>query len=154
MNLYELSSNYVELLNCDLEIVADTLESLEDAFKEKSVNIAYVIKNIEAENEIISNEIKRLQERKKVCENKKKYLKEYLYNSMQTTGITNIKTPTITINIRKNPPSLDVKNEEEIPDSFYLIKRELKRKEILDFIKNGGVIEGCEIKQGTSISIR
>lgn len=154
MNLYELSGNYNQLLNCDIEAVADTLEALEDAFKDKAVNIAYVIKNLDADSKAIAEEIKRLQDRKQAFDNKQKYLKEYLYNSMQSTGMTSVKTPTITLGIKKNPPSLDVRSEEHIPDEYFKVERKLNRKDLLTYIKNGGVIEGCEIKQGTSLSIR
>lgn len=108
MNLYEISTNYMQLLECEPEMVADTLESLKEAFKEKTINIAYVIKQMDAEQKIIAEEVKRLQERKKTAENKQKYLKQYLHDSMNATGIDKVKSPTITISIRKNPPSLDV----------------------------------------------
>lgn len=154
MNLYEISTNYMQLLECEPEMVADTLESLKEAFKEKTINIAYVIKQMDAEQKVIAEEVKRLQERKKTAENKQKYLKQYLHDSMNATGIDKVKSPTITISIRKNPPSLDVTNEENIPEEFYQIKKELKRKDLLDYMKNGGSVEGCAIKQSTTVSIR
>ena len=157
MNLYELSTNYLqiqEMIMEGAEGLEDTLESLNDAIEEKAVGYAKVIKNIEGQVLAIKEEEKRLAERRRSLESNIKRLKENLELSMLDTGKKKIKTNLFTFNIQKNPPSVKILDEEAIPDD-YLVEQKPKidRKAILNDLKNGVEVEGAEIKQGESLRI-
>lgn len=158
MNLYELSTNYLqiqEMIMEGAEGLEDTLESLNDAIEEKAVGYAKVIKNIEGQVLAIKEEEKRLAERRRSLESNIKRLKENLELSMLDTGKKKIKTNLFTFNIQKNPPSVKILDEEAIP-SDYLVKQKPKidKKAIINDLKNGVEVEGVEIKQGESLRIR
>lgn len=158
MNLYELSTNYLqiqEMIMEGAEGLEDTLESLNDAIEEKAVGYAKVIKNIEGQVLAIKEEEKRLAERRRSLESNIKRLKENLELSMLDTGKKKIKTNLFTFNIQKNPPSVKILDEEAIP-SDYLVKQKPKidKKAIINDMKNGVEVEGVEIKQGESLRIR
>lgn len=158
MNLYELSTNYLQIQEMILEGaegLEDTLESLNDAIEEKAVGYAKVIKNIEGQVLAIKEEEKRLAERRRSLESNIKRLKENLELSMLDTGKKKIKTNLFTFNIQKNPPSVKILDEEAIP-SDYLVKQKPKidKKAIINDLKNGVEVEGVEIKQGESLRIR
>lgn len=158
MNLYELSTSYLQIQEMILEGaegLEDTLESLNDAIEEKAVGYAKVIKNIEGQVLAIKEEEKRLAERRRSLESNIKRLKENLELSMLDTGKKKIKTNLFTFNIQKNPPSVKILDEEAIP-SDYLVKQKPKidKKAIINDMKNGVEVEGVEIKQGESLRIR
>lgn len=158
MNLYELSTSYLQIQEMILEGaegLEDTLESLNDAIEEKAVGYAKVIKNIEGQVLAIKEEEKRLAERRRSLESNIKRLKENLELSMLDTGKKKIKTNLFTFNIQKNPPSVKILDEEAIP-SDYLVKQKPKidKKAIINDLKNGVEVEGVEIKQGESLRIR
>ena len=158
MNLYELSTNYLqiqEMIMEGAEGLEDTLESLNDAIEDKAVGYAKVIKNIEGQVLAIKEEEKRLAERRRSLESNIKRLKENLELSMLDTGKKKIKTNLFTFNIQKNPPSVKILDEEAIP-SDYLVKQKPKidKKAIINDLKNGVEVEGVEIKQDESLRIR
>ncbi|TBL15260.1 siphovirus Gp157 family protein [Bacillus paranthracis] len=159
-NLYTLTGQYLELQNMiedgvDPEVLTDTLEAVEEAIETKAENIIRLVKNQEATVEAIKNEKKRLDARQKALENSNKRLKDYLFDSMKVTGNEKIKTDLVTISIKKNPKSVKVTDITAIP-ALYFKEQEptLDKKKVLDNLKKGIEIEGAEIQQSESISIR
>lgn len=157
MNIYELSQSYqqiMEMIEDGQEGLEDTLESLNDAIEDKAVGYAKVMRNLEAQATAIKEEEKRLSERRKSLENNVKRMKESLQETMIHNDKKKIKTDLFTFNIQKNPPSLNIENEELIPKRFYEEQLpKLNRKELLKELKETD-IPGVAIKQGESLRIR
>ncbi|WP_416037506.1 siphovirus Gp157 family protein [Lactococcus formosensis] len=160
MSLYDLTTDWQQVYDMedlDAEIWADTLESIEGEIKDKAINIGYVVKNLEADEAAIDAEIKRLQAKKKVVVKKKQGLKDYLQNSMIAVGIEKIKSAVFNIRIQKNPKSLKFDNEEqfmrnEFYDNYFIPQPpKLDKKQMLEDLKNGVVIEGVELQQSESL---
>jgi Siphovirus Gp157. len=160
MSLYDLTADWQQVYDMedlDVETWADTLESIEGEIKDKAVNIGYVVKNLEADEVAIDAEIKRLQAKKKVVVKKKQGLKDYLQNNMIAVGIEKIKSAVFNIRIQKNPQSLKFENEEqfmknEFYDNYFIPQPpKLDKKQILEDLKNGAVIEGVELQQSESL---
>lgn len=158
MNLYELTTNYQNLLNFisdGNEGFEDTLESLNDAIEVKVENIAKVVKSLEAEVTGYKTEEKRLSDRRKSIENNIKRLKTYTEESMLSVGMKRIKGQLFTVAIQKNAPSLFVEEETHIPEGYYIPQEpKLNRKELLEDLKNGDEIMGVEVRQTESLRIR
>lgn len=157
MNIYELTQSYqqiMEMIEEGQEGLEDTLESLNDAIEDKAVGYAKVMRNLEAQASAIKEEEKRLSDRRKSLENNVKRMKESLQENMVHNDMKKIKTDLFTFNIQKNPPSLNIENEELIPKRFYEEQLpKLNRKELLKELKESD-IPGVEIKQGESLRIR
>lgn len=162
MKLYELSENY-RLLNdlleedADNETLVDTLESINEEITLKAKNIAVVLSNFDSNINILDNEIKRLQERKKREQAKQEFLKEYLKQNMERIGKTKIVTPTHTISIRKNPHKLIVEDESVIPATYTVIipqSYKIDTTSLKNALKAGEEIPGARLEQGTSLSIK
>lgn len=160
MNIYELTDNYLSVYNQitageDSDIYTDTLNSIDDAIEDKAIGYAKVIKNIEADNEVLSNEIKRLQERKKSNENAVRNMKERLQDSMERTGKTVFKTPLFSFGIQNNKESTNIIDEAKIPDAYFNEQpKKLDKKRLLEDLQNGQEVEGADIKQTRSLRIR
>lgn len=160
MSLYDLTADWQQVYDMedlDAETWMDTLESIEGEIKDKAVNIGYVVKNLEADEVALATEIKRLQEKKKAVVNKKQNLKDYLQNSMYAVGIRKIPSAPFNIRIQSNPQSLDFENEAEFMknefyDNYFIPQPpKLDKKQMLEDLKNGAVIEGVELKQTESL---
>lgn len=157
MHLYELTQNYLQVLEIaeNGDDLADTLEALEDAIEVKAENTAKVIKQLEANAEMLANESRRLSERKSAIENNVRNLKSYLQDQLDKCGKTKIKGEIFTVALQNNPQSVDVLDESLIPSAYFIQQApKLDRKELLTHLKAGEEIAGVTIKQTKSLRIR
>lgn len=160
MNLFEITENYVkfftEFENADeiTEEMQEMANNLNVEIEEKCDNYAKMIRNLEADVEAYKNQEKIFNEKRKVAENKVKWLKQNLQASMELQGRKKVKTDLFSFNIQKNAPSLEITDEKNIDDSYYVIERKLNKRELLSDIKEGLIIDGVGIKQTESLRIR
>lgn len=157
MNLYELTQNYLQVLEMaeNGDDLADTLEALEDAIEVKAENTAKVIKQLEANAEMLANESRRLSERKSAIDNNVRNLKSYLQDQLDKCGKSKIKGEIFTVALQNNPQSVDVLDESLIPSTYFIQQApKLDRKELLTHLKAGEEIAGVTIKQTKSLRIR
>ena len=160
MNLFELTENYVKFFTM-IEEADEITEELEEmannlniAIEEKSDNYVKMIKNLDADVEAYKNQEKIFNKKRKTAENKIAWLKKNLQSSMELQGRKKVKTELFTISIQKNTPSLDITSEDNIGDEYYKIERTLNKKDLLNDIKEGLIIDGVGIKQTESLRIR
>lgn len=157
MNLFELTENYVkfftEFENAD-EITEEMADNLNVEIEEKCDNYARMIRNLEADVEAFKNQEKIFNEKRKSAENKVKWLKQNLQASMELQGRKKVKTDLFSFNIQKNAPALEITNEKNIDDGYYVVERKLNKKELLNDIKEGLIVDGVELKQTESLRIR
>lgn len=160
--LYELTEiyrNVWELINDD-EADLDTLEialgQVEDNINSKAENMAKLIRSIDGDIETLKMEEKRLAERRRALENKQKNIKMYLEMQLKAMEIDKVKTPLFTVAMQKNPPSVNILDEESIPEEFKktVVTTTVVKKDLLAALKEGREIEGAEIKQTKSLRIR
>ena len=160
MNLFELTENYVKFFtefdnaNEITDEMQEMANNLNVEIEEKCDNYAKMIKNLEADVEAYKNQEKIFNEKRKVAENKVKWLKQNLQASMELQGRKKVKTDLFSFNIQKNAPSLEIRDENNIDDSYYVIERKLNKRELLNDIKEGLIIDGVELKQTESLRIR
>ena len=161
MTLYELTDDYRNLLemaqnpDIDGQAIKDTLEAIQGDIEEKADGYAKVIKELSADTDKISAEIKRLTDRKNTIQNNIAYMKQSLTSAMTVTGNTKFRTDLFSFNIQKNPPALVVDDEKAIPQE-YLIPQEPKvdKKAIIDFLKGGNDVPYAHIEQSEGVRIR
>ncbi len=152
MKLYELTGALADLSSMDLdsEAVQNSLEAIQGDFKEKSIAILKVSESLSADTSAIDSEIKRLQERKKVIENRNQSLRDYLLHNMEASGINKIECSLFTASLRSGIESVDIYDQSQIPDEF--IKVEVitnpDKKAIKAAIQSGVEIPGATLKRG------
>lgn len=159
MKLYELTDDYLRLMEMaeelDPETFQDTLESINEAIEEKIENTAYLVRNLEADIKVLKEEEKRLAERRRALETKVIRIKEYLQNELEKAGIDKVKRPLITVSIQNNPPSVKIVDEKIIPSSFMIPQEpKLDKKSLLQVLKNGEKVPGVELEQTRGLRIR
>lgn len=107
-SLYELTEEYAALQDMiydpevDAQTLHDTIEMIDMEFEDKADNFAKLIRNMNAEVEMIKAEEERLHMRRKTLENRSRYLKDILEGSMQVIGKTKFKTALFSFIIQKN----------------------------------------------------
>jgi hypothetical protein len=157
--LYELSQTRIQLLDMadsmDQEMFIDTLASIDEAIEDKVEGAAKLVRCIESDIEAIKAEEKRLADKRKSLENKVVSIKEYLQHEMEFAGLDKVKRPTLTVSIQLNPPSAEILDESLVP-SLYMVPQpdKIDKKAILEALKEGEEIPGCEIKQLRGLRIR
>jgi hypothetical protein len=152
--LYELSTELAtindKIISADGEITPDLeaqLDSVALDFRVKSQNIAKWTLDIAGTEAMIQAEIERLQRKKKVAENLRTRLATYVKACMEQADVPKIESPTITLRLQKNPPSVEIVAEDKIPAKFVRIKQvtEINKTEILTALKSGEDVPGTRL---------
>lgn len=158
--LYEIVGAFKELLemaseeNMDQKLISDTLEGVEFEFEEKADGYAKVVKMLEGDLEAIDKEIKRLTEKKNTIKNNISGIKKNLENAMITTGKTKFKTLLFGYNIQKNPVSVSIDDENQIPKDFWIEQEpKLDKKSLAAYLKENEV-SWAHLTQTESLRIR
>lgn len=94
----------------------------------------------------ISEEIARLQKRKKAREKLIENLKGFLTYAMKVRKLEKLETDTFTVSFKKNPPSVVIDNESLIPENFFRIKKEVDKASIKDVLKAGQSVLGAHLE--------
>lgn len=160
MNLYELTQEQLRINNLLEESYGEITPEIESAmelnqenFSVKADGYIKAITNYKADQEAISEEIKRLQDKKRVCENAINRMKTVLCESMDIFGMPKFQTGIFKVALSKSE-SVNIINESLIPDEYKKIKYDISKTEIKNAIKNGELVDGAEIVENKFITIR
>jgi hypothetical protein len=107
------------------------------------------MKCLEADIKAFKEEENRIAKRRKTIENKFEGLKEYLRNTLVNAGIDKVTTGTFKVRVQNSNPSVNVYSEEKIPNEYKIPQpAKVDKKQILDTLKNGGLVDGAELVTG------
>ncbi|MYY64137.1 siphovirus Gp157 family protein [Lactobacillus salivarius] len=158
MNLFELNQAYRDLEerdDLDPEMLADTLDSINDTREIKLDNIAYWIEKNKATVEWATKKIKELQEAKKYMINQNSKLQEYMTQVLDDAGIKQLLTKNHILRTRNYKAKVVVDNLDKLPEEFKQTKTEVTadKKELYKVLKNGQEVPGVHLKlnRGTVI---
>jgi hypothetical protein len=164
LTLYTIADQYLvdlqklQEMDIDEQTFKDTLEGLSGDLELKATNVAMFVRNLEANAEAIKVAEKQMAERRKSIEAKAERIKEYLKENMVRTGITKIECPYFQLSLRKNPPAVEVLNQDMIPDEYFDIPEPpaptLNKNRLKDDLKNGVIVEGAKLTSGQSLQIK
>lgn len=163
MKLYDIQTQYQTILDQfqdvespeQIDALTEELSAIQDAFESKAEAYCVIYRTLTATAEAFKAEEDRLKQRRQYAEAAAERVKRGLESAMLALDIRKMDAGTFSPAIQKNAPSVDVQNEEAIPEK-YLIPQSPKidKRLILIDLKAGAVIEGCEIKQTESIRIK
>ena len=161
MNLYEINKEFekaiLNIVNLDDNLVVDEttgevitqdaydkiLDQLELARDEKLKNCLYYIKSIEADEDIIAKEIKRLQGLKSTKSNTKESLKAYVLENVDKGEKLDYKT--IKLSCVAGAESVEIDFDAQVPKQYCTIKVTPSKTEIKKALKSGIEIDGVRI---------
>lgn len=160
MKFYEITESIKqidELLEneeIDKETYDDTMEVLKYEIECKSSNLIRYVKDKENKVDLISNEIKRLQELKAKEVKKVDNLKKFILTQMDNMVLKKIETPLGTFSSRDSS-SLEIVNEDLIPNKYKTIETIVKinKNEIKKDLKNEN-IEGVRLVVNKNLQLK
>ena len=164
LTLYNITNKFVELMDkaeneelTEAEVQAIGVE-LEQELINKSSNIIAYIKNGESLINAIKDEETRLEEMRKTGEKKLEKFKTYVLDNMNRLGIIEIPTELGSLKVAKNPMSIEIENEDEVPAEFKkeLVKTTIDKTAIKNHFKETGeIVSGTRaITEKTSLRIK
>lgn len=123
--LYEVVNTYHEQLaalqDADLpaEVVNDTLEAIQWPVEEKVRAVVAFALQLKADAEVRAEHAKRMADSAKAMKNRADALLAYVSAGLLNSGLRlPLRLPEFTVNVAKNPPSLEVVDESAIPAKF------------------------------------
>lgn len=145
LSLYNITSAFPIIMEQE-EMSPSLKEELEKELTallhEKSQNIIGYMRNIELTIDAMKTEEKRISEQRKALENRIENFKSYVKECMESNGFQKIDTGLGSLTIAKNPMSVEIENEDEIPSEFKqeIITTKIDKNAIKKHIKETGEI--------------
>ena len=164
LSLYNITDKFIEIMDKvqDGEITEEEYNELGQelavALQNKSIGIIGYIQNKEALIDAVDTQIKRLQELKKAESNSIDKFKQYVKENMEKLGIQKLETEIGKMSITKNPLSIEIQNEDEIPAEFKqeVVTTKIDKTAIKNYFKETGeIVPGIKIiNDKTSLRIK
>lgn len=161
LSLYDIVGAFPKLIDQEEMSEEDKKEvekELTELLQQKSQNLIGYIRNIELTIEAMKNEEKRISEQRKILESRLTKFKEYVKECMEQNGFTKIETQLGALSIAKNPISVEIYDEAQIPDEYKtkVIEIKVDKTAIKKALKETGeIIPGTRIIDNkTSLRIK
>lgn len=151
LSLYEITGTFPKLMAQEEMSEEDknkVEEELTTLLQKKSNAVIAYSKNIEVTIKAMKEEESRISTNRKALENRLEQFKKYVKECMEGNGINKIETDLGTLSIAKSPISVEIVNDEEIPDEYkeVIFTTKVDKKKIADAFKSTGeLVEGVEI---------
>ncbi len=150
LSLYQITSSFPKLIEEEMseEDKKEVEKELTELLQQKSQNLIGYIRNIELTIEAMKNEEKRISEQRKILESRLTKFKEYVKECMEQNGFTKIETQLGALSIAKNPISVEIYDETQIPDEYKtkVIEIKVDKTAIKKALKETGeIIPGTRI---------
>lgn len=163
MQLYSVTNEYLKVFEelnniegLDQETINNTLSSLQQDIKIKSINVASWLKNTEAEIEAMDVYINNMTEKKKSRLKKIEWLKNYLRENMIASGIEEIECPEFKISLGAEDIKTEIIDKDVLPVRFCRKVEEYKPDKALikEAILNGEGVEGAILVKTRRLTIK
>lgn len=164
MKLYEYTADYLavqDMLNRaeNDEEYAEAyrwLTDIEAGFDDKVENMVKFIRELEAETAALKSEEERLNNRRKSIDNKIKYIKDYIKDSMIAADKQRVNGTLFTITVAQTPLAVDVSDVTVVPTEFRIPQPDKPDKTAIKkyFKETGEVLPGCHFSTGTTLRIK
>lgn len=166
-SLRQISQEYLELSSMLLDdetdqeliqAIVDTLEAKSGEFELKAENYAKILANIDDDIQNSKKEEQRLSTRRKILENRYKWLKDILYTSMKSTGKADFSSGNYKFKICKNGGKLPIElkvDVNDLPDDLVTITKKPNNDAIRFYIETTGDITFAQFgERGESLRIK
>lgn len=162
MTLREIDQAILDLFDPETGDLLDDgveFELLQMAREDKVKNTALYFRQLTAESKVLSEEISTLQKKRKVTENKLKWLKFLLDQALQGQKFHH---PLVSVGYRKST-YLDIQNKEAVveycrtsghADCLYYPEVEISSKDITRLIKEGENVPGAILAERYNLGVK
>lgn len=162
--MYELTTAYRDLLDAldtcenddEAQDIINAVGQIEDDIMAKGDAYTRIVRNLTSDVEALDAEIKRLEAKKKRTAAAIDRLKDNLKQAMSAANIDKIKTPIGTWSKRLGPWSVQIVDENAVPDRFKVPQPpKISKAAIRDeFEQTGECFPGCEFQKREIVMLR
>ena len=141
--LYELNkfeTQIWDLMSSEDGLDKEIFDEIKITEEETILSYAKVWRQMSSDIEQLKNEIDRLQKRKARFEAAASKIKEKLLIGMNFTDLKKISRPDISLAVKKNPPSLKIDIDAEIPEEYFTNNPVLDKKHLKEDIKKRDIL--------------
>ena len=173
--LYDLEPCYEALVELPLEeenpvtstALCQMLDEIRDEASAKALSLAKVVNSLQAELELIEQQIRLLQAKAQARRERIAFLRTVIHLELEAAGVDRIRDPLVTVWLQKSPPSVEVIDEESVPAEFkravlrlpfslvppelrgHLQHLDVNRAAILELVKRTGEVpDGVSVRTG------
>lgn len=156
----ELTGLWLKLLemaedpDMDQEAIAEAFDQIEGDVEYKAEGMAMIRTELLNNAEACRKEADRLLKRARSFENNAGTILSRVEYLMRFTNKLKFKTTKFSFNIQKNPPSLVIDDDKQIPPEYLIIEYKANKSAIKDAIKAGDQIEFAHMEQTEGLRIR
>lgn len=167
LTLFQIAAEYRHVTDVlmdsgvDEQTLTDTLEGEAWPLELKAQNYGFVIRNLQATAASIKEAEEQMKARRQAIEKRAAALLERLKTGLEIAGVQKLETPHFALTIKKNPPSVDVWDERQIPAEFLRTPEPPPppaptpdKAAIKEAIKAGKEVPGAMLAQGTRLEIK
>lgn len=167
LTLFQIAAEYRAITDvlmdagCDEQTLTDTLEGEAWPLELKAANYGFVIRNLQATAASIKEAEEQMKARRQSYEKRAAALLERLKTGLEIAGVQKLDTPHFALTIKKNPPSVEVWDERQIPAEYLRTPEPPPppapvpdKVAIKQAIKDGIDVPGALLAQGTRLEIR
>lgn len=155
MRMYDYSEAYIsleqKLVNgeIDLETYQDTIKSIEGLADEKAENVAKMIDNFKAHEEMLKAEADKLNKKRKTIQNSIEWLTGSLEVYLKSLRKDKHQAGIYKLGYRNLPDIVEIKNEKVIPKAYKIPQEpKIDKKAISKALKDGETVRGAELVTG------
>lgn len=146
--LYELLANE----EIDEQTIADTLEAM--GVEEKLEGYCQVIRQYEAEKDMLKAEKERIDKKIKVSENAVNRMKKAIIDFMKASGSTKSTAGTFTVALSTSK-AVNILDESKVPVRFLVEQPpKIDKSAIRQELMSGAEIKGCELQINEGVRIK
>ena len=164
LTLYNITNRFTDLMD-----KAQNGEITEEEYNElgfeiaqelqtKGANVIGYIRNTELLIDAMKAEEKRIADIRKTGEAKLEKFKQYVLENMERLGLSKIQTELGALSVSKNPMSVEIENEAEVPEEFKKVEMNIKVDKTAikkHFKETGEIVAGTRIiDDKTSLRIK
>lgn len=163
-SIYELTDQYKEVESMlydgetDVQVILDTMESIDGEIEDKADNYAKLIKNMLSDADSLKVEENRIKSRRIALENKATKLKETLQANLEFVGKTKFKTVLFSFSVAGNggkQPLAITDNIGEIPGKYLITQDPIVDKEAVRELLKSKEVEWARLEPyGKHLNIR
>jgi hypothetical protein len=167
LTLFQIAAEYRHITDVlqdagvDEQTLTDTLEGESWPLELKAANYGFVIRNLESTAASIKEAEKQMADRRKAIEKRAAALVERLKTGLEIAGVSKLECPHFALTIKKNPPSVEIWDEKQIPAEFMRLPEPPPppvatpdKKAIMEALKAGEDVPGAIKAQGTRLEIK
>ena len=163
-SLYELSSDLVKVIDGGMIVDMDTgevlfdeenLDALKATVAEKFLACEMFAQGQRAKAKSLKDLAKAMTESAKAMERKAVRIESYMLDRAKEAG-GEISTDSITVKVRKCPPSVEITDEGAVPERFWREKvtRAIDKTSIKEELKSGEYVPGAALVVNEKVSIK